>query len=64
MMQHIIEATEPDLNDEDTRGRLVQALMTARWVKRRPAKAAELSTAERQESANKAARARWAKRNG
>ncbi len=53
---------EPDLSDEDTRKRLAQALGRRGGLKGGPARAAKLSDAERRESASKAARARWAKR--
>jgi hypothetical protein len=54
---------EPDLNDEDTRKRLAQALGRLGGLKGGPARAAKMSKAERRESASKAARARWTKQN-
>ena len=62
MTQHVIEASEPDLSDEDTRKRLAQALGSRGGKKGGPARAAKMTDAERRESASKAARARWAKR--
>jgi len=62
MTQHVIEATEPDLSDEDTRKRLAQALGRLGGLKGGPARAAKLSKAERSQSASNAARVRWAKR--
>jgi hypothetical protein len=62
MAQHVIEATEPDLSDEDTRKRLAQALGRLGGLKGGPARAAKLTDAQKRESASKAARARWAKR--
>jgi hypothetical protein len=61
MTQHIIDATEPDLSDEDTRKRLAQALGRLGGLKGGPARAAKMSKAERRESASTAARARWTK---
>jgi hypothetical protein len=55
---------EPDLSDEDTRKRLAQALGRLGGLKGGPARAANLTKAQRRESASKAARARWAKRTG
>jgi len=62
MARHIIETTEPDLSDDDTRRKLAQALGRLGGLKGGPARAAKMSVAERRSSASKAARARWAKR--
>ena len=61
MTQHIIDATEPDLSDENTRKRLAQALGRLGGLKGGPARAAKMSKAERSKSASDAARARWNK---
>lgn len=62
MTQHIIDTTEPDLSDDDTRKRLAQALGRLGGLKGGKARAASMTKAERRESASKAARARWLKR--
>jgi len=62
MTQHVIDATEPDLSDEDTRKRLARALGRLGGLKGGKARAAKMTKTERRESASKAARARWAKR--
>jgi hypothetical protein len=61
MTPHAIDATEPDLSDEDTRKRLAHALGRVGGLKGGPARAAKMSKAERRKSASNAARARWAK---
>ena len=61
MTQHVIDATEPDLSDEDTRKRLAQALGRLGGLKGGPARAAKMTDAQRSKSASNAARARWAK---
>jgi len=63
MVRHVVEATEtePDLNDEDTRKRLAQALGHFGGKKGGPARAAKLTKEQLRESASKAAQARWAK---
>jgi hypothetical protein len=62
MTQHIIDATEPDLSDDDTRKRIAQALGRLGGIKGGKARAAKMTDAQRRESASNAARARWAKR--
>jgi hypothetical protein len=63
MTQYIVDAgTEPDLSDDDIRKRLARALGKLGGLKGGPARAAKMTDAERRESASKAARARWAKR--
>jgi hypothetical protein len=62
MTRHIIDATEPDLSDEDTRKALAQALGRLGGLKGGPARAAKMTDAQKRESASHAARARWAKR--
>ena len=62
MVRHVEESTEPDLTDEVTRKKLAQALGRRGGLKGGPARAAKLSKEERRESASKAARARWQKR--
>ena len=62
MTRHIIEATEPDLSDEDTRKALARALGRLGGLKGGPARAAKMSKAERSKSASEAAKARWKNR--
>lgn len=61
MVRHVVEATEPDLTDENTRKRLAQALGRLGGLKGGPARAAKLSKEQRRESASNAARVRWHK---
>jgi hypothetical protein len=63
--RHLIETTEADavMSDEETRKRLAQALGRLGGLKGGPARAAKMSKAQLRESASKAARARWTKRN-
>jgi hypothetical protein len=61
MVQYVVEATEPDLSDENTRKRLAQALGRLGGLKGGKARAAKLSKEQRRESASRAARARWQK---
>jgi len=58
MTQYIIDATEPDLSDEDTRKTLAAALERLGGLKGGSAGAAKPTDAQRLESASKAARAR------
>jgi hypothetical protein len=62
MTRHIIEATEPDLSDEDTRKALARALGRLGGLKGGRARAAKMTKAELSKSASNAARARWAKK--
>jgi HEAT repeat protein len=65
MVQHVIEATEePDLTDKDARSAAARALGRLGGLKGGPARAAKMTTAERSESASKAAHARWNKKTG
>jgi hypothetical protein len=59
MVRHIVDATEPDLSDEDTRKRLAQALGRRGGLKGGKARAAKLSAEQRSQSASNAAKARW-----
>jgi hypothetical protein len=63
MVRHVIDTTEPDLSDEDSRKRLAQALGRLGGLKGGPARAAKMTDAQRRKSASKAARARWANHN-
>jgi hypothetical protein len=61
MTRHLIDATEPDLTDGETRKALARALGRLGGLKGGKARAAKMSKEERRESASKAARARWLK---
>ena len=61
MTQHIIDATEPDLSDDEERKRLARALGRLGGLKGGKARAAKLTAEERSKSASEAARARWKK---
>ncbi len=63
MARHVIEATEePDLSDAAMRSSLARALGRLGGLKGGPARAARLTKEQLRESASKAARARWLKR--
>ena len=61
MVQHLVDATEPDLSDEEQRKRLARALGRLGGLKGGKARAAKLTKEQRRESASRAARARWQK---
>ena len=63
MVEHVVEATEPDLSDENIRKQLARALGRLGGLRGGPARAAKLTKEQRRESASKAARARWQKHN-
>lgn len=58
MTRHTVDATEPDLSDEDTRKALARALGRLGRLNGGPAQSRE-DRAKRSESASKAARTRW-----
>lgn len=62
MTRTIIESTEPDLSDVETRKALARALGRLGGLKGGKARAKKLTKEERRASASKAARARWEKR--
>lgn len=59
MVRHVIDATEPDLSDDDTRKALARALGRLGGLKGGKARAAKMTKAQLSASASNAARERW-----